>query len=108
VDELFASASRTREHLHVSDVVLSELVWVVRRVYRVPKTEVVRQLQEVIENEVFVVDDPPVVHAAFTDYRDGKGDFADYLIGRRNAAAGCEHTVTFDKDLAAHPSFVVL
>ena len=50
----------------------------------------------------------PVVHAAFTDYRDGKGDFADYLIGRRNAAAGCEHTVTFDKDLVGHPAFVVL
>ena len=35
-------------------------------------------------------------------------DFPDYLIGRRNAAAGCEHTVTFDKDLMGHPAFIVL
>lgn len=30
-----------------------------------------------------------------------------YLIGRHNAAAGWENTVTVDKDLAGHPAFVV-
>jgi predicted nucleic-acid-binding protein len=107
VDELFASASAS-ERLHVSHVVLTELVWVLRRIYRIPKADVVVHLQEVLESEIFAIDDAPVVHASLADYRDGKGDFADYLIGHRNAAAGCEHTVTFDKDLIGHPSFVVI
>jgi predicted nucleic-acid-binding protein len=108
VDELFVSASAAFERLHIADVVLAELVWVLRRIYRIPKAEVVVHLQEVLESEIFEIDDAPVVHAAFADYRDGRGDFADYLIGRRNAAAGDEHTVTFDKALAPHPAFVVL
>ncbi len=108
VDELFEAALKTGERLRVSDVVLSELVWALRKIYRVPKAEVVRGLQRVMANEIFTFDDPDVVNAALADYRDADGDFADYLIGRRNAAAGCEHTVSFDKDLAAHPAFVVL
>lgn len=104
VRELF----ETGEQLFVCDAVLVEAVWVLQRSYRLPKTDVVRAIETIVENEVFAFDDPPVVIAALADYRDGKGDFADYLIGRRNATAGCEHTVTFDKALAPHPAFVVL
>lgn len=104
VRELF----ETGEQLFICDTVLVEAIWVLRRSYGVAKPEVVQQIQAMIENEIFVFDDPSVVHAAFADYRDGRGDFSDYLIGRRNAAAGCEHTATFDKALAGHPAFVVL
>ena len=104
VRELFA----TGQQLLVSDVVLTEAVWVLRRTYRFSKEEIARALETVIENENFTFYDPAVVYAAFTDYRDRGGDFADYLIGRRNAAAGCEHTVTFEKALATHSAFVVL
>ncbi len=108
VDELIDFALRTGERLRISDIVLSELVWVLKTVYRIRKEEIVSALGRMIANKTFAFEDPSVVKAAFTDYRDGKGDFADYLIGRRNTAAGCEHTLTFDKDLAAHPAFVVL
>jgi predicted nucleic-acid-binding protein len=108
VDALFDNALKKGERLRVCDVVLSELVWVLRKVYRIPKAQVLRGLQRVISNEIFAFEDREVVVAAYADYRDGAGDFPDYLIGRRNAAAGCEHTVTFDKDLAPHPAFVLL
>lgn len=39
--------------------------------------------------------------------RHGGGDFADYLIGRKNLAAGCTDTVTFDTHLAADEAFEV-
>lgn len=82
VRELF----ETGEQLFICDTVLVEAIWVLRRSYGVAKPEVVQQIQAMIENEIFVFDDPSVVHAAFADYRDGRGDFSDYLIGRRNAA----------------------
>lgn len=103
VRELFG----TGEKLFVSDVVLAEAVWVLGRKYRFSKREIVETLEAIVENEIFALDDPSIVQAALTDYRDGKGDFADYLIGRRNATAGCEHTVTFDADLSDHPAFVI-
>ena len=76
----------------------------------------VRQVDELIDfarerlriSDIVLSEDPSVVNAAYADYRDGQADSPDYLIGRRHAAAGCEHTVTFDKDLVAHPAFVVL
>jgi predicted nucleic-acid-binding protein len=108
VDELFNAALKTGERFRVTDVVLCELVWVLKRVYRIPKKQILRGLERVLANEIFIFEDREVVAAAHADYRDRSADFADYLIGRRNAAAGCEHTVTFEKALAAHPSFVVL
>lgn len=108
VDALLGSALKNGERLHICDVVLSELVWVLRKVYRIPKDQVLRGLQRVISNEIFAFEDREVITAAYADYCDGAGDFADYLIGRRNSAEGCEHTVTFDKALAPHSAFVVL
>jgi predicted nucleic-acid-binding protein len=49
-----------------------------------------------------------LLRAALTDYVKGAGDFSDYVIGRRNMRAGCEHTVTFDRPLNGGPSFVLL
>ena len=48
------------------------------------------------------------VWAAWADYRSGKGDFADYLIGRANRDLGVEHTFTFDRDLKGSKAFKVL
>jgi predicted nucleic-acid-binding protein len=56
VEELFESVLQTGERLHVSDVVLSELVWVLRRVYGIRKEEIVQGLQRVVTNEIFVFD----------------------------------------------------
>jgi predicted nucleic-acid-binding protein len=99
---------QTGERLFVSDIVLIDAVWELRSNRRLPKPQVVDALDSILTSETFVFEDLAVVNAAFADYRNGKGDFADYLIGRRNAAAGCEHTVTFDKALAKHPAFVIL
>lgn len=62
VDALIAATIEEGSRLRVDDIVLCELVWVLRGPYRL-------------------------------------GDLADHLIGRRNARAGCESTMTFDKAL---------
>ncbi|HET6522482.1 MAG TPA: hypothetical protein VFG47_22055 [Geminicoccaceae bacterium] len=38
----------------------------------------------------------------------GAGDFADPLIGATNRAAGCERTVTFDREAARLDDFEAL
>ena len=48
------------------------------------------------------------VWSAWADYRSGKGDFADYVIGRANERYGAAKTVSFDQALKGHRQFHVL
>ena len=107
VDAFVATAIEEGSRLHVDDIVLVEMVWVLRAAYRLSKPTIAEALDKVLSTAIFSFDDREVLRAALTDYLAGPGDFSDYLIGRRNARAGCEHTVTFDRPLSGN-SFVLL
>lgn len=108
VDALFDSAIEDGLRLRVDEIVLCEVVWVLRAAYRLGKPAIVEALDKVISTAVFSFDDRELLRGALADYLDGPGDFADYVIGRRNLRAGCEHTVTFDRPLSSASSFVSL
>lgn len=108
VDALVAETLSEREHLHVDDVVLCELVWVLRGAYGTDKPEIATALQKIVSTALFSFEDRELLRRAVEDYRHGRGDFADYLIGRRNRRAGCEDTATFDRALKGAPAFSVL
>lgn len=44
-----------------------------------------------------VVQDSEIVWKALRSFESGKADFADCLIQAIAVAAGCDHTMTFDK-----------
>jgi predicted nucleic-acid-binding protein len=54
------------------------------------------------------IQDLHLVQQALDDYRSGKADFADYLIGHQNRRAGCRDTLTFDVPLSKHEGFSLL
>jgi predicted nucleic-acid-binding protein len=108
VDTFVATAIENGDRLHVDDIVLCELVWVLRAAYRFGKPVIAASLDKVMSTGIFAFDDRELLRSALNDYRDGAGDFSDYVIGRRNARAGCEHTVTFDLPLNGRASFVLL
>ena len=108
VDALIAETISQREHLHVDDVVLCELVWVLRGAYRTDKPAIVSALQKLVGTALFSFEDREMLRRAVEDYRKGSGDFADYLIGRRNRRAGCEDTATFDRALKGASAFSLL
>lgn len=108
VDTFVAAAIESGDRLHVDDIVLCELVWVLRAAYRLGKPVIAAALDKVMSTGIFAFDDRELLRSALTDYRNGPGDFSDYVIGRRNARAGCEHTVTFDRPLNREQSFVLL
>jgi len=65
-------------------------------------------LERLLETKQFHIDRKDDVWAALEEYRKGKGDFADYLIGRSNHTIGCQYNVTFDQDLRGAKSFTLL
>ena len=45
---------------------------------------------------------------ALSDYARGKADFSDYLVERSGRSAGCDHTVTFDREAAVEAGMKLL
>jgi predicted nucleic-acid-binding protein len=108
VDALVAAAIEDGDRLHVDDIVLCEVVWVLRAAYRLGKPSIAGALERIMRTALFSFEDRELLHAALSDYVVGPGDFSDYLIGRRNSRSGCEHTVTFDRSLKGETSFLLL
>ena len=58
-----------------------------------------------LEADVLVVEDEQEVFAAMSALKEGRGSFADALIGALGAAAGCSATLTFDRKALRLPEF---
>ena len=89
-------------------VVLCELVWVLRSSYGFSKDDIAAVVEKILSAEQFEVEDVDAAWLALGDFRSGRADYADCLIGRRNAGLGCEATATFDGRLRGIPGFVLL
>ncbi len=101
------AASRA-ERLLVHPIMLCELVWVLETVYDYTKQDVASILERILRTAQFEIPDKETAWSAWADYRSGKGDFSDYLIGRGNERLGAEHTATFDRALKGGKPFKVL
>jgi predicted nucleic-acid-binding protein len=93
---------------YVSNVTLIETVWVLETVYGYDRSMVADALAGILEAEQLEFDSPIDVAAAVDDFRQGRTEFADCLIGRINLLAGCAHTVTFDRKAAKLKGFELL
>lgn len=97
------------ERFHVTTTVLCELVWSLRGArYGHGREAIANAVEALLESTLFELADRDLVRRALDEYRAGPGDFADYLIGWQNDAAGCDGTFTFDGDLKGSDRFAVL
>ena len=99
-------AESTGERLHISTIVLAELVWVLLGGrYARTRKEVADALGALLDATVFEIQDRDLVRRAVTAFRAGPADFSDYLIGEHDRRAGCTSTLTFDGRLAGSTGF---
>jgi predicted nucleic-acid-binding protein len=94
-----AEAASGGGRCYIDPIVLCELTWVLREAYERPKADLIKTLDLMLATRQFEIGDKDAVRQAVEAYRTGRADFADYLIGGRNLAAGCGETVTFDRRL---------
>lgn len=90
---------------YINHIVLCELVWVLERAYDYRRADVANVLDALCRATDFRVPDIEIVREAIGSFAQGRADFADLLLGLTNRAAGCEVTITFDKDAAAFELF---
>jgi predicted nucleic-acid-binding protein len=101
-------AGRKGEKLIVQPLVLCELAWVLESAYGVGKKELLDLFERILRTAQFEIPGKDLVWRSLADYRAGRGDFSDHLLGRLNEDEGASVTMTFDKALRGCPRFHVL
>ena len=89
----------------INHIVLCELVWVLRRSYKLDKKSICRVLEQIIRTDRFLIEDIQLVWRALETFKEAKADFADGLLGQRNLQAGCEYTATLDDAASQIPGY---
>jgi predicted nucleic-acid-binding protein len=92
----------------VSVVALIEVVWVLESVYNLKQGQVAQAIHTLIGVSVIKTEKVEAVGAAIRAYGQENADFADALIERLCAMAGCERTITFDKKAARKVGMVLI
>ena len=88
--------------------VLIELVWVLERAYTLPRPDIARALDGLMEARELVIEAADRAAIAVDRYRKGGPGFADQMIALAGQGAGCQATVTFDRKAAGLPGMSLL
>ena len=89
----------------ISIVAMAETVWVLERFYRFGSARIVAAIERMLGAETLVVENEREVFVAMIALREGRGSFADALIGALSAKAGCSRVLTFDRTALRLPGF---
>jgi predicted nucleic-acid-binding protein len=89
----------------VSLVAMAETSWVLERVYHLADGDIAAAIERMLQTDVLVIESEQKVFTAMIALREGRGSFADALIGALGTKADCSHTVTFDQKALRLPGF---
>jgi len=92
----------------VSLVSIIELYWVLTSCYGLTDDQFKEALDVLLRARQIIVDRAEQVARASRAFDPGRADFADCLIERISASAGCEQTLTFDVNAARHAGMTLL
>ena len=90
---------------YVSTPVVTELEWVFRKGYGLEPMAIRAAITKLLEVPNLVLESEDAVRLAAGNRR---GDFVDRLIHFLGEAAGCEKTMTFDRNFAGLPGVELL
>ena len=93
------------DQIFVNVVVLAEFAWTMRRAYRWDDEWIRQALNRIVHHPALRIQHRPSVLEAIANVNIGIHQFADRLIAALNLEAGCETTMTFDKDAADSNGF---
>jgi predicted nucleic-acid-binding protein len=94
------------EQCFVANIVICELVWVLRsNTYQFSREEISNTIELMLQCSVFELENRSLVYQALQRFKQGSADFSDYLIGAIDQDSGCSSTVTFDRKLRSEKGF---
>ena len=93
---------------YITMVSVIELYWVLTSCYELTGAQVGQALEAILRTKPFLVERADQVMRALRVFDEGKADFADCLIERSAAGAGCTQTMTFDVGAAKHAGMTLI
>jgi predicted nucleic-acid-binding protein len=79
---------------------VAEFAWVMKRKFGIDRADVYSMLNLFLTRPDLVIEQADLVHKAASLFRTGNAEFTDYLVACSGQAAGCTHTITFDRKAA--------
>ncbi|MFC4161992.1 PIN domain-containing protein [Chitinimonas lacunae] len=92
----------------ISLIVLVETVWVMERVFRSPRNEIVGILEDILGIRDLVVEHSALAWRALDRFSKENCDFSDCLIAEIAHQVGCTETFTFDQKAAKRAGMKLL
>lgn len=89
-------------------VVVIELVWVLSSSFELARAQITSALEILLQTKEIQVERAEVVWRALRVYQGSSADFADCMVERSAAAAGCLRTMTFDRGAAKNCSMTLI
>lgn len=92
----------------ITAVSVVELYWVLTSCYDLSGQQFKLAMEVLLRSKQIIVDRADQVLRALRAFDEGKADFADCLIERTAASAGCTQTMTFDTAAAKHAGMTLI
>ena len=105
--ELIEGRLQEDEPGFVGIVAMVEMAWVLERAYGLGEQELAAIIERLLQASVLVVENEVEVFTALTALKEGRGDFADIVLGELGRRAGCSVTFTFDRKASRLPHFAL-
>ncbi|MDZ7719443.1 MAG: PIN domain-containing protein [Balneolaceae bacterium] len=84
--------------IYINHIVLTEWVWVLTRSYKIGKTQIVRELEILLDSKEIELEDKETLRVAVNEFAQSNADFSDCLISAKNQNSSKDPTFTFDKE----------
>jgi predicted nucleic-acid-binding protein len=91
--------------LFINAVVVAETAWILEQKLKLGRPDVSGVIGRLLFAENIAVANDPEMTTALTVYASSNINFADCLIAQLNLAAGCSHTLTFDRKASRTSGF---
>jgi predicted nucleic-acid-binding protein len=93
---------------YITMVSVVELYWVLTSCYELTGQQAAQALEAILRTKQLLVERADQVMRALRVFGDGTADFADCLIERSAASAGCTQTITFDVGASKHAGMTLI
>lgn len=95
--------AQKEKQIFIAQTVQAELVWVLKRAYKITKTQILLILDEIKNNAAFIMHNNGIYDAALSLYEKYNIDFSDCLIFAESFEEQSKKIYTFDKQFAKLP-----
>jgi len=98
VSRFFIKVSLKEAELFVCDIVISEIVYVLERVYKVNRNEIYEKIHSILNMENIIIENRSIIVNALSYYKDKNINFNDAYIASHAIKNNINKVFTFDND----------